>query len=105
MARSSADEQPSREVIGEAGLPDRRRRPLEDVLEDLRRNTGKQFDAEIVAAFCRAFLKEMSGETTERRITNILSENYVQTQRIAPLLTNLLAELDAQELTVAENVS
>lgn len=81
--------------------PYRQRRPLEDVLEDLRRNTGKQFDAEIVAAFCRAFLKEVGDETTDRRITNILGEDYVEPSRIMPLLETLLAEIEAKDLLAA----
>lgn len=85
--------------------PYRQRRPLDDVLEDLRRNTNKQFDAAIVAAFCRAFLKEASGETIDRRITDILGEDYVRPHRIAMLLTNLLAELDAPELTAAKGIT
>ncbi len=81
--------------------PYRQRRPLEDVLEDLRANTGKQFDHEVVAAFCRAFLKEISGETTDRRITNILGEDYFEPSRILPLLETLLTEIEAKDLLAA----
>ncbi|MFN2453833.1 MAG: HD domain-containing phosphohydrolase [Pyrinomonadaceae bacterium] len=81
--------------------PYRGRRPLADVLEDLRANTGKQFAPEIVAAFCRAFLKELNDETADRRIVKILGEDYIVPQRIALQLTSLLAELNDLQLTAA----
>ncbi len=83
--------------------PYRRRRPLEDVLGDLRANTGKQFAPEITAAFCRAFLREVNGETKDRRILDILGDDYVEPKRISVLLTNLLAELETPELVAAGN--
>src|SRR5918998_3391687 len=49
--------------------PYRRRRSFEDVVRDLRENSGKQFDGKVVTAFARALLKEVNGETKDRRIT------------------------------------
>ena len=43
--------------------PYKRRRSFDEVIVDFRFNTGKQFDQEVVVAFCRALLKEVSGET------------------------------------------
>ncbi|HEX6626033.1 MAG TPA: HD domain-containing phosphohydrolase, partial [Pyrinomonadaceae bacterium] len=48
--------------------PYKRRRAFEDVVADFRRNTGRQFDPAVVAAFCRALLKEVRGETRPRQI-------------------------------------
>ena len=73
--------------------PYRKRLPLEDVLEDFRVNTGKQFDPQVVCAFCRAFLKEIQGQK-ERRLLNLLNRNYNNVETITPLLNQLLAEFD-----------
>ena len=81
--------------------PYKRRRSLEDVIEDFRRNTGKQFAPEVVAAFCRALLKEVNGETDERRIIKMLGKDYVVPERISPMLTALVADLEAGTYAVA----
>ncbi len=75
--------------------PYRTRRSFEDVITDFRRNTGKQFAPEVVAAFCRAILKEMRGEVKERRIIRMLGKGYLSPERDVPLITTLIAELDA----------
>ena len=75
--------------------PYKRRRSFEDVVEDFRRNTGKQFAAEVVIPFCRALLKELNGQTTERRIIKMLGRDYVDAPRGAALLEDLLAELES----------
>src|ERR1051325_3156012 len=74
--------------------PYRRRRSFEDVVRDLRENSGKQFDGKVVAAFARALLKEMNGETRERKFLKILGKNYLDADRHKPLLLELLNELD-----------
>jgi hypothetical protein len=81
--------------------PYRRRRSLEDVIVDFRQNTGKQFDGVVVAAFCRALLNEINGQTKERRIMKILGKNYVEPEQIIPLLTELITELDPQKSSAA----
>ena len=73
--------------------PYRRRRPFAEVVEDLRRNAGRQFDAAVVAAFCRALLKEVNGETRPRVILRLLGRDYIDAEQAAPLLSQLLAEL------------
>ena len=75
--------------------PYKRRRSLSDVVEDFRRNTGKQFAPEVVAAFCRALLKEIKGETKDRRIIKMLGKGYVEPDQITPLLVELIADLDS----------
>lgn len=74
--------------------PYKTRRSFEDVIEDFRRNTGKQFDCMVVLALCRTLLKEISGESNERRILKILGKNYVDSDRVIPLLNELITELD-----------
>src|SRR5689334_12973196 len=74
--------------------PYRRRRSFEDVVRDLRENSGKQFDGKVVAAFARALLKEVNGETKDRRITKMLGKSYLEDDQVPLLLTDLIAELD-----------
>lgn len=74
--------------------PYKTRRSFDEVIHDLRRNTGKQFDVLVVAAFCRALLKELNGETKERRFLKMLGKNYLDAEKDAPLLRELLNELD-----------
>jgi hypothetical protein len=82
--------------------PYRKRRSLDEVIDDFRQNTGKQFDAKVVRAFCQAMLKEVTGETKERRILRMLGKNYIDLDVAAPLLEDLITELDsAQKISAA----
>jgi hypothetical protein len=74
--------------------PYRRRRSFEDVVMDLRENTGKQFDGKVVVAFARALLKEVTGETKERRIVKMLGKGYLDGEHVGTLLTDLITELE-----------
>jgi len=74
--------------------PYKRRRSFEDVVIDLRENSGKQFDGKVVAAFARAILKEVKGETRERRITKILGKSYLEGDQVEMLLTDLITDLE-----------
>lgn len=74
--------------------PYKTRRTFDEVIKDFRRNTGSQFDPVVVTAFCRALLKELNDETTERRFAKMLGKNYLDAEKDAPLLKELLAELD-----------
>jgi len=73
--------------------PYRRRRSFEDVVRDLRENSGKQFDGKVVAAFARAILKEVNGETKERRITKMLGKPYLEGEQVPTLLNDLISDL------------
>lgn len=73
--------------------PYRRRRSFEDVVRDLRQNSGKQFDAKVVAAFARAMLNEVNGVTKERRIMKMLGKDYLQGENVPTLLSDLIADL------------
>ena len=75
--------------------PYKTRRSIEEVIDDLRRNTGKQFDPEVVAAFCRALSKEINGETRTRPIIKMLGKGYIDPQRVRPLLAELLSDLES----------
>ena len=74
--------------------PYKKRRTFDEVIVDLRRNTGSQFDPTVVAAFCRALLKELTGETKERKFLKMLGKTYLDAEKDIPLLNQLLAELD-----------
>lgn len=74
--------------------PYKTRRSFDEVILDFRRNTGSQFDPIVVAAFCRALLKELNGETKERKFLKMLGKNYLDAEKDAPLLRQLLLELD-----------
>ncbi|HYV82750.1 MAG TPA: HD domain-containing phosphohydrolase [Pyrinomonadaceae bacterium] len=74
--------------------PYKRRRSFEDVVIDLRENSGKQFDGKVVAAFARAILKEVKGETRERRITKMLGKSYLEGEQVETLLTDLISDLE-----------
>ena len=77
--------------------PYRRRRSFEDVVRDLRENSGKQFDGKVVAAFARAILKEVRGETKDRRIIKMLGKDYLSGDHIATLLADLIADLNHEK--------
>ena len=74
--------------------PYRRRRSFEDVVRDLRENSGKQFDGKVVSAFARAILKEVTGQTKDRRITRMLGKGYLEGEHVPTLLTDLIADVD-----------
>ncbi|HET9478252.1 MAG TPA: HD domain-containing phosphohydrolase [Pyrinomonadaceae bacterium] len=75
--------------------PYRRRRSFEDVVRDLRENSGKQFDPKVVAAFARAILKEVDGVTKNRRIMKVLGKDYLADENVPTLLSDLIADLTA----------
>jgi HD-GYP domain-containing protein (c-di-GMP phosphodiesterase class II) len=79
--------------------PYRKRLPLEDVFNDFRVNTGTQFAPEVVCAFCRAFLKEIEGTSNEKRISRLLAKGYDDVERLKPLLSGLISDLDQTTLT------
>ena len=70
--------------------PYRRRRPANEVFDDLQRNAGKQFAPEIVAAFFRGMLKELTGEAKEKKFRRLLGREYMETEHLALLLKRSL---------------
>lgn len=74
--------------------PYKRRRPAHEVVEDLQRNAGKQFAPELVTAFARGMLKELTGETKEKRFRRLLGKEYMESENIVPILKNALNGMD-----------
>ncbi|MDQ3798701.1 MAG: HD domain-containing protein, partial [Acidobacteriota bacterium] len=70
--------------------PYKRRRSSEEVIEDLSRNSGRQFAPELVTAFCRAMLKELTGERKEKRFRKMLGKDYLDAEKMVPILKNAL---------------
>jgi hypothetical protein len=81
--------------------PYRTRRSFPDVVEDLRVNTGKQFDGRVVVAFCKALLEELLGTTKERRMMKMLGKSYLDSEHCVPLLQQLISELDSDHQSAA----
>lgn len=73
----------------------KRRKVFAEVVEDFRKNAGKQFAPEVLAALCRALLKEVNGETKERRMMKLLGKGYLEAEECVPLLVELIAELES----------
>jgi HD-GYP domain-containing protein (c-di-GMP phosphodiesterase class II) len=85
--------------------PYRRRRSFEDVVRDLRENSGKQFDGQVVAAFASAILKEVNGGTKDRRITKMLGKAYLESENTATLLEDLINDLTHKKAQEAQTNS
>jgi hypothetical protein len=73
--------------------PYKRRRPANEVFEDLRRNSGKQFAPEIVTAFFRGMLKELNGQAKDKRFRRLLGREYMEAEGILPMVKNALNEM------------
>lgn len=73
--------------------PYRRRRPAADVFDDLQRNAGKQFAPELVTAFFRGMLKELSGESKNKPFRKLLGREYMEVEGLAGILRTALNEM------------
>ena len=82
--------------------PYRRRRSFEDVVRDLRESSGKQFDGKVVAAFAKAILKEVNGDTKDRRITKLLGKGYMDGAHVPTLLEDLITDLSHEKAQKAQ---
>ncbi len=76
--------------------PYRSRLSLDETLSDFRRQTGKQFDGEIVAAFCRLLLREIKGATRDRVFIPMIGLKFDRVA-ITAKLDSMLAELDGTQ--------
>jgi hypothetical protein len=83
--------------------PYRRRRVFSEVIADFRRNAGRQFSPPVVAALCRAILKEARGETRPRTIMRLLGKDYVDEASL-PALEQLISDLESGTHMVAGQV-
>jgi HD-GYP domain-containing protein (c-di-GMP phosphodiesterase class II) len=70
--------------------PYKRRRPVNEVFEDLQQNSGKQFAPEIVTAFFHGMYKELTGETKDKRFRRLLGREYMEAEGIVPMLKSAL---------------
>ena len=70
--------------------PYKRRRPADEVIEDLKRNSGKQFAPELVTAFLKGMFGELTGKTNEKRFRRLLGREYMEAEGIVPMLQNAL---------------
>jgi HD-GYP domain-containing protein (c-di-GMP phosphodiesterase class II) len=77
--------------------PYKRRRTSEEVIEDLQRNSGKQFAPELVTAFCRAMLRELTGERKEKRFRKMLGKDYLDSEKMIPILKDALNGIGGTE--------
>jgi putative nucleotidyltransferase with HDIG domain len=76
--------------------PYRSRLPLECALADLQRNAGKHFAPEVVAAFCRLLLKEISGAARERVILPMIGIKF-EREAITNQLHTIVAEIEGEQ--------
>jgi len=80
--------------------PYRRRRPAYEVVEDLRRNSGKQFAPELVTAFLKGMFREVTGEATDKRFRRLLGREYMEADEIVPVLKSALNGSAPKPVTV-----
>jgi HD-GYP domain-containing protein (c-di-GMP phosphodiesterase class II) len=73
--------------------PYKARRPAKEVIEDLQRNAGKQFAPELVTAFLRGMLKELTGESKEKRFRRQLGREYMEAEGLATIVKTALNEM------------
>jgi len=73
--------------------PYKARRPAADVVQDLHRSAGKQFAPELVTAFLKGVLKELTGEEKDRRFRRLLGREYMEADGLMPLVRGTLNEL------------
>lgn len=83
----------------------KRRKVFTEVVDDFRKNAGKQFAPEVLAALCRAILKEVNGETKDRKITKFLGKGYLEPEECRPLLIELIGELESDAVLAVCSVS
>ncbi len=84
--------------------PYKRRRPANEVFDDLERNAGKQFAPEIVSAFYRSMLKELNGEGKEKRFRKLLGREYMETDGLSITLRKGLNNLSPTSPIVVMNL-
>ena len=69
----------------------RARLPIEKVISELRENSGAQFAPAVVAAFARAWLKDLRAAPADQRFALLLGHDYLRPQVCEPLLQELVA--------------
>ena len=87
--------------------PYRHRRPVEDVIDDLKRNSGKQFAPELVSALLKAMFRELTGEANEKRFRRLVGREYMEAENLLPMIKTALNGAAPKPITVltAEQLS
>lgn len=75
--------------------PYKARRPAHEVIEDLQRNSGKQFAPELVTALCEGMLGELTGGTKDKSFRKLLGREYMEAENIIPMLKDALNGVNA----------
>ena len=70
-------------------------RPVNEVIEDMHRNIGKQFAPELVTALCNGLLKEVTGENKSRRFRRLLGPEYLEVEGLETMLKDALNGINA----------
>ncbi len=73
--------------------PYKARRPAKDVIDDLQRNSGRQFAPELVTSFLHGMLKELTGEERNKRFRRLLGREYMEAEGIVDKLRYSLNEM------------
>jgi putative nucleotidyltransferase with HDIG domain len=73
--------------------PYRARRQAGDVVEDLMRNSGKQFAPELVTSFLGGMLRELTGDDRSKRFRRLLGRDYMEAEGLANKLRFALNEI------------
>ena len=82
--------------------PYKRRRPMNEVIEDLQRNSGLQFAPEITSALLRGIFRETTGEAKDKRFRRLLGREYMETENLSPLLATALDNIGStQSITLS----
>lgn len=77
--------------------PYKRRRPVNEVIEDMHRNSGSQFAPELVTAFYKGILKEVRGKSKQRSFRRLLGPEYMECEGLETMLKKALNEVDTNE--------
>ncbi|QQS42568.1 MAG: HD domain-containing protein [Acidobacteriota bacterium] len=75
--------------------PYKARRPAHEVIEDLQRNSGKQFAPELVTAMFEGMLDELEGGSEDKSFRRLLGREYMEAEGIIPMLRNALNGINA----------
>src|SRR5215831_17700303 len=84
--------------------PYRSRLTLEQTLSDLRNHAGKQFDVNVVAAFCRILLKEINGKARRRVFIPSIGLKFDR-DAISATLDSMISELSEAPQRIRSAVS
>jgi HD-GYP domain-containing protein (c-di-GMP phosphodiesterase class II) len=73
--------------------PYKARRQAKDVVDDLQKNSGKQFAPELVMSFLGGMLKELTGDDRNKRFRRLLGREYMETEGMIDKLKLTLNEM------------